>query len=290
MFCCSSSASGVATLTLSLAYLAPSSAVKGLPNSSSNRSWLKRSVVLLAVSEGDVYMLASVALYRSQPLSTSSMGKSPERAPHSVVMLAMANRSSTGNERIVVVSPVNSIAWFRTSSLLNNPHRATITSLPVTPSGRIPVKLTRAIGGICHHVRPVAQIEAASVRVAFLHHDLVSNTSAGGIEVDALRHDNLVGVVDLRGANGHELSRNGPGVVVGHAMMGREGDIVARLDHLAIRSAEWWEEALLGKGARGEWRQAGRGRRRRSRLGISGGSCLGDPPLTLLSMMAQSIH
>ncbi|KAI7091920.1 Homoaconitase [Hortaea werneckii] len=136
----------------------------GLPNSSSNRSWLKRSVVLLAVSEGDVYMLASVALYRSHPLSTSSIGNSPERAPHSVVMLAIASRSSTGNERIVVVSPVNSIAWFKTSSLLNKPHRATITSLPVTPSGRIPVKLTRAIGGICHHVRPVAQIEAASVR------------------------------------------------------------------------------------------------------------------------------
>lgn len=37
-----------------------------------------------------------------------------------------------------------------------------MTSLPVTP-WRTPVKVTFAIGGICHHVLPVAHMLAASV-------------------------------------------------------------------------------------------------------------------------------
>ena len=67
-----------------------------------------------------------------------------------VVMFAMVRRSSTGILRMVCSDPVNSMAWFKTSSLLNKPHKATITSLPVTPGGKIPVKVTLAIGGICH--------------------------------------------------------------------------------------------------------------------------------------------
>src|SRR5438046_2252820 len=107
---------------------------------------------------------AEVALYLSQAWRTESMGKRPERAPHSVVMFAMARRSSIGRLQRVSGEPANSMAWLRTSSLLKTPQRATITSLPVTPFGRTPVSVTLAIGGICHHVRPVAQIHAASVR------------------------------------------------------------------------------------------------------------------------------
>lgn len=47
--------------------------------------------------------------------------------------------------------PVYSRAWFKTSSWLNKPHRATITSLPVTPWGRMPVNVILAIGGILAH-------------------------------------------------------------------------------------------------------------------------------------------
>lgn len=54
---------------------------------------------------------------------------------------------------MVSSEPVNSTQWFATSPL-NTLQRATITSLPVTPGGRTPVKFTRAIGGHSHHVRP----------------------------------------------------------------------------------------------------------------------------------------
>ncbi|RUS27540.1 hypothetical protein BC938DRAFT_483099 [Jimgerdemannia flammicorona] len=74
----------------------------------------------------------------------------------------MANRSSTPNSRIP--EPWNSIAVFRTSSRLKRPQSVTITSLPVTPVGREPRSSTFTTGGTCHQVRPVAQIEAASVR------------------------------------------------------------------------------------------------------------------------------
>lgn len=106
----------------------------------------------------------------------------PERPPHSVDWFAMVSLASMGNDRIVSSLPVNSIAWFRTSSFLKRPQSATITSLPVVPSGKVPVNVTLATGGICHldgcqqgrlasalpnlthHVLPVAQILAASVR------------------------------------------------------------------------------------------------------------------------------
>ena len=88
----------------------------------------------------------------------------PESAPHSVVMFAMVKRSSM--ERLLIVSsgPVNSIAWFRTSSLPNNAHSATMISFPWTPSWRRPWKWTLATGGIKNHVFVVDQIAAASVR------------------------------------------------------------------------------------------------------------------------------
>ncbi|GBD87299.1 hypothetical protein BMS3Abin03_01228 [bacterium BMS3Abin03] len=61
-------------------------------------------------------------------------------------------------------SPKNSIAWLSTSSLLKYPHNTIITSLPVTPFCNAPLNSTFAIGGTFHHVFPVAQIAAASVR------------------------------------------------------------------------------------------------------------------------------
>ena len=39
-----------------------------------------------------------------------------------------------------------------------------MTSLPVTPGERFPFNTTFATFGTCHHVTPVAQILAASVR------------------------------------------------------------------------------------------------------------------------------
>ena len=53
--------------------------------------------------------------------------------------------------------------WRGTSSWLNNPHNATITSFPVTPFGSVPTNVTLQIGGTCHQVRPVAHMLAASV-------------------------------------------------------------------------------------------------------------------------------
>eukprot|EP00732_Lithocolla_globosa_P000590 Lithocolla_globosa_v1_NODE_202_length_5196_cov_7.727290.p3 type:complete len:111 gc:universal NODE_202_length_5196_cov_7.727290:1754-2086(+) len=91
-----------------------------------------------------------------------SMGNTPARAPHSVVMLAIAKRSSTG--RSVTPSPVNSQQWFKTSSLLKKPHRAIIMSLPVTPGCNFPWNSILATGGTCHQVCPVAHKAAASVR------------------------------------------------------------------------------------------------------------------------------
>src|SRR5882724_5402882 len=97
--------------------------------------------------------------HRKRTLST---GNTPANAPHSVVILEMVRRSSTVSPD--TPSPVNSIAALRTSSLLNDPHRATMTSLPVTAGDNRPVNSTLTIRGICHHVLPVAQIDAASVR------------------------------------------------------------------------------------------------------------------------------
>jgi hypothetical protein len=90
------------------------------------------------------------------PLNFSSTGKTPATAPHSVVMLAMVNRSSI--EMCSMPEPVNSIAAFRTSSLLKRPARATMTSLPVTPGESRPSRLTEMTRGICHQNLPVAQI------------------------------------------------------------------------------------------------------------------------------------
>lgn len=56
------------------------------------------------------------------------------------------------------------MAVFSTWSLLKRPHRLIMTSFPVTPTGREPWSSTLTTGGICHQVRPVAQMAAASVR------------------------------------------------------------------------------------------------------------------------------
>lgn len=57
----------------------------------------------------------------------------------SVVIFAIVNRASTGRLLMVSSDPVNSIAWFNTSSLLKRPQSATMTSFPVQPCGRTPV-------------------------------------------------------------------------------------------------------------------------------------------------------
>jgi hypothetical protein len=77
-------------------------------------------------------------------------------------MLAMDIRWSIDSP--ATPSPANSTAWLSTSSRLNTPHRAMMMSLPTTPGASRFRSTTRAIGGACHHVTPVAQIDAASVR------------------------------------------------------------------------------------------------------------------------------
>lgn len=52
------------------------------------------------------------------------------------------------------------------------------------------------------------------------------------LNVVVQRHDNLVGIVDLGGANGHELGRDRPAIVVGHTVMRLERYVVAGLDLL----------------------------------------------------------
>lgn len=47
-------------------------------------------------------------------------------------------------------------------------------------------------------------------------------------------HDDLVGVIDLGGTNAHELEGYGPGVVVCHALVWLQGDIVAGTEDLAL--------------------------------------------------------
>src|SRR5215469_10850938 len=76
-------------------------------------------------------------------------------------MLAMVMRADMG--RVATPSPTNSTEWLSTSSLLNSPHNAMMTSLPTTPGESVPLRTTFATGGTCHHVTPVAQILAASV-------------------------------------------------------------------------------------------------------------------------------
>jgi hypothetical protein len=66
-------------------------------------------------------------------------------------MFAIASLESMGILLMVCSEPVNSMAWFNTSSLLNSPQRATITSFPVTPGGRMPVRVTLAMLGISVH-------------------------------------------------------------------------------------------------------------------------------------------
>jgi hypothetical protein len=82
-----------------------------------------------------------------------------ESAPHSVDMLLIVSLWSTEK---LATDPLNSTAWLSTS-LLNSPHSATMTSFPVTPGGNVPVKVTCATGGTWNQLFPVAQIDAASV-------------------------------------------------------------------------------------------------------------------------------
>jgi hypothetical protein len=60
--------------------------------------------------------------------------------PIAFISPAMAMiEDSSGASNELTSDPVNSIAWFSTSSSLKSPHRDTMTSLPVTPLGRTPV-------------------------------------------------------------------------------------------------------------------------------------------------------
>src|SRR5213078_1611749 len=85
-----------------------------------------------------------------------------ESADHSVDILLIVSLLSTEILARVSSDPLNSTAWLSTS-LLNSPHSATMTSFPVTPGGKVPVKVTCATGGTWNQLFPVAQIDAASV-------------------------------------------------------------------------------------------------------------------------------
>lgn len=51
------------------------------------------------------------------------------------------------------------------------------------------------------------------------------------------RHDDLTRVVDARGPDAKKLACHGPGVVVRHAMVGRERNIVATSDEFSVGKA-----------------------------------------------------
>ncbi len=62
-------------------------------------------------------------------------------------------------------------------------------------------------------------------------------------------HNNLLRVVDLACTNGHELQRNRPGIVMGHAVVRGESNVISRLHNLAICEAEGVSlYNLLGQG------------------------------------------
>lgn len=146
----------------------------GFAKSSSTFSCVIRSWV---VRSGN--MAASVALYRIQRSSVRSIGNMAESAPHSVDMLLTVSLLSTEMLDRDSSEPANSTAWLSTSSL-KRPHRATITSLPVTPWGRVPVSVTWATGGTWNQLFPVAQIDAASVLTSAVPWWGISKILSGG--------------------------------------------------------------------------------------------------------------
>lgn len=87
----------------------------------------------------------------------------PDRDPISVVMLAIVKRSDMGMLARVCSDPVNSTHIFSTSDL-SKAHRAMMVSLPVTPGGRVPVKVILATGGTRQNIVEVARTLAASER------------------------------------------------------------------------------------------------------------------------------
>jgi hypothetical protein len=74
----------------------------------------------------------------------------------------MVSLLSTEILAMVSSEPLNSTEWLSTS-LLNRPHSAMMTSFPVTPIGKVPVRVTCATGGVWNQLLPVAKIDAASV-------------------------------------------------------------------------------------------------------------------------------
>ena len=99
--------------------------------------------------------------------------------------------------------------------------------------------------------------------VTFFHHNLVTNSSSGRVEVNSLHlgefldqlvflkvvfrlvldvvvecADDLGRVVDLGRADGHEFCGDRPGVVMGHAVVWAECDIVSGLDVFAFWEAD----------------------------------------------------
>ena len=85
------------------------------------------------------------------------------------------------------------------------------------------------------------------------------------LDVVVERHDDLAVVVDLGGTNGHELHGHGPRVVVGHAVVRREGHIVAGPDLLPGRQADRVPlDDLLGQSLGGVGCGFGRGQACRS--------------------------
>lgn len=98
-------------------------------------------------------------------------------------MLAMVKRSDMEMLAGVSSDPVNSTHMLSTSDL-SKKHRAEITSLPVTPGGKMPGKVIFAIGGICKTSNSAVDVRVAIASntgcarpgVAFVYHDLVSHS------------------------------------------------------------------------------------------------------------------
>ena len=78
-------------------------------------------------------------------------------------MFEIVNLSETDMLARVSSDPVNSTHMFSTSDL-RKAQSAMMTSLPVTPGGKMPVNVTFAIGGTCQNMFEVARILAASER------------------------------------------------------------------------------------------------------------------------------
>lgn len=115
--------------------------------------------------------------------------------------------------------------------------------MPDTPAGRIEIDTLLA-----RQFLDVAVFPQIRVRVV--------------LNVVVECHDDLAIIVDPGSADGEELLGDGPGVVMGHAVVGLDGDIVAGPHGFTDRETDSITlDNFLGQVLSGRWRGGGRGER-----------------------------